>query len=373
MILHPRKTTGTLRLPAGKTVEELNRITGSIESAAKVPPGSYIFSPNIDRADKSDYVKSDPRILRKPQAWPGPSAPGASIAEPIVPGIYQDGTPCRYKIAGHHLQLMGMSGAGKSEGGAWNHLGEAVTRHDYAGFGFDISKGHQFLGPLESALHKLITDPEEFREFMPRVHQCRIDRSEYMADHHFTKWEEGCGLSFLEFWWEECPDLIEALGDGELFENWMSDIKNYRSAGGRWDLSLQRSDFTQIPTLARGQIAKMCFGVDSSADADFGLSTVQKDRDCRPELWSTRQPGMCFLDAATIPDAYVAMPLRMWHWGEGQEATARMLAHAGQYPAALRPLDPVTAAALGMQPAGICPAAGPASRPAGHCPGPGGG
>ena len=110
MILHPRKQTGTVEMPPGKTYGDLARITGNIESAAGTPPGALIFSPNIDHARRADFVKSDPRVLRKSQPWPGPSVPGASIEEPICPGLWQDGTPVEYKITNHHIQVMGKTG-----------------------------------------------------------------------------------------------------------------------------------------------------------------------------------------------------------------------------------------------------------------------
>jgi hypothetical protein len=211
-------------------------------------------------------------------------------------------------------------------------------------FGVDITKSRQFLGPLEPALHGMIIKAGDIPEFFSDVHECVPARADYLAKRGLTRWQDGCGLSHLTFLLEECPDIIEALGDDELFEHWMSDVKALRSAGGRWILSLQRSDFTQMPTLARGQVAKWCFGVDSAADADFGLSALQKDRDCRPELWGDGQPGMAFLDAPTIKDSYKAMPMRCWDWGR---TTEKIAAHAAQYPASARPLDEVTARYLG--------------------------
>jgi len=345
LILHPRKKTGVMGLQPGKmTPEELARRTQHIEGAAGLPPGALIVSPNIDRADHANYVISDPRLLRSSHAWSGPSAVGASIEEPICPGLWQDGSPVRYEIVNHHVQVMGKTGAGKSMGAGWNEAAETVTRRNTAVFGVDITKGSQFLGALAPALHGLITDPDDIPEFFTSVHECVRPRADYMGERGLTRWQDGCGLSHLTFLLEEAPDIIEALGDDALFEHWQSDVKAVRTAGGRWIISLQRADFTQMPTLARGQLAKWCFGVDSAGDADFGLSALQKDRDCRPELWGDGQPGMAFLDAPGIEDGYKAMPMRCWDWGR---TTEKIAAHAAQYPATARPLDEVTAQYLG--------------------------
>lgn len=350
MKLFPAKRTGVLQLPGGKlTANDVSRATERIEGAAKLPPGSLIVAPNADRADYADFTLSDPRTLKKGFNWPGPSAPGASIAEPVVPGRWQDGETVRYVVLNHHVQTMGKTGAGKSTGQGWNEIAETVTRHDAAVFGIDYTKGKQFLGPLEVALHGLVTDPEQGLEFFRDVHACVKDRADYLADHGHARWSEGCGLTHLTFQMEECPDIIRTFedADDDLFEWWMSDVKAFRSAGGRWVLSLQRSDFTQMPTLARGQLGKWCFGVDSSTDADFGLSPYQKDRDCRPEIWGDSYPGMAYLDCSTIPEQYKAMPMRCWYWGEETGPGSLIARHAAAYPAAARPLDDVTAAHLG--------------------------
>ena len=142
-------------------------------------------------------------------------------------------------------------------GAGWNEVAETVTRRNTAVFGVDITKGDQFLGPLRPALHGLVVDPEDIAEFFTSVHDCVRPRADFMAGRAATRWSDDCGLTHLTFLLEEAPDIIEALGDDVLFDHWMSDVKAVRTAGGRWIISLQRSDFTQMPTLARGQHAEM--------------------------------------------------------------------------------------------------------------------
>src|SRR5690606_15948717 len=111
--------------------------------------------------------------------WPGPSRPGASVADPIRIGLWQDLDPVEYGIVGHHLQVMGMTGSGKSVGGAWNVLGELITRRDVAVFAADVTKGRQTLGPLAASLHRFETTREGaramLRDLAARVKQ-RTDR-----------------------------------------------------------------------------------------------------------------------------------------------------------------------------------------------------
>ncbi len=60
----------------------------------------------MDVANQALVRISDPRAIRKPQPWPGPSKPGGSIADPLQPGIYQDSEVVSYAATGHHLQVM---------------------------------------------------------------------------------------------------------------------------------------------------------------------------------------------------------------------------------------------------------------------------
>jgi hypothetical protein len=339
----PKVIEGVITMEPGETAADAIKKAPSLESAMKFPPGSLLIAPDLDRADQAPVRISDPRAIRKPQPWPGPSKPGASIAEPVCPGIYQDSETVSYKAAGHHLMVMGMTGSGKSMGAAYSLLGEEVTRHDAAVVAVDITKGEQTLGPLRAALHDLVTEKDQAKALLAKVQAAIKPRTDYLASKGLQGWEPGCGLTHLTVWLEEAPDIFAALGDKGL-ARFLSALKAARSAGIRFVISLQRADWSQMPTLARGQLAKLCMGVDSSDDAKFGLSELQEDRNCRPELWSNKQPGMAYLDAPGIPDDRVSMPWRTWSWGKDDKL---IRAHCAAYPASGRPLDDITREAIG--------------------------
>lgn len=246
-------------------------------------------------------------------------------------------------MAGHHLMVMGMTGAAKSTGAGYSLLGELVTRRDAAVFAIDITKGDQTLGAWRPALHALVTDKDKARASLAALKSAIKPRTDYLAAKGLQNWEPGCGLTYLVIWLEEAPDIFEALGDKGL-KDWLAALKAARSAGIEYVVSLQRADWSQMPTIARGQLAKLCMGVADSDDASFGLSDLQQERNCRPELWQARQPGMAYLDAPSIPEDRISMPWRTWYWGKDDKAAR---AHAAAYPAAGRPLDELTARILG--------------------------
>lgn len=338
-----RKIKGLVRLVPGEhTAEDLVRRLGNVESGMKLPPGSLTAVENSDRADLAEITLTDPRLMRKPIPWPGPSRPGGSIAEPIVPGLWQDADPVEWVTPGHHVQLMGMTGAGKGFGGAWGYLGEVITREDVAVFAADLTKGDQTLGPLRPALHRLATDLPSVRGLLADMQAIVRPRTDYLASRGLQRWERGCGLTYLVVWLEECPDIFDALTEKQMSAV-ESLIKAMRSAGMGMGLSLQRSTYDQMPTLLRGQTANWCFGVGNSADARYGLSERQDDGGANPARWQNSQPGMAYLDTPGTPENRITMPMRCWYWGEDASV---MTALAAANPATARPLDRLTAQLL---------------------------
>jgi hypothetical protein len=338
------KTEGSVQMDPGKGIaEDLQKKVPYIESGAGLPPGSITVSLDPDDASKAKVTISDPRVLKNRIPWPGPSRPGGSIAEPMRLGLWQDLDPVEYVIVGHHLQVNGMTGSGKSIGGAWNFLAEAMTRFDCAIFADDTAKKGQTLGPLRRGLHRLETEFGGARAMLRTLHKEAPNRTAWLAERGYQKWVPGCGLTYWIIWLEEFPKFFDSMPDKEQ-EAFLELVKELRSAGGTIVMSLQRSDYTQMPTLARSQLAKWCFGLERASDSKFGLSEAQRDAGARPELWQNKVPGMSYFDAPSIPEERIAMANRTWDWGEDdQEANARMRAHADAWPAAAKEVDEFTA------------------------------
>lgn len=339
---------GHFLLPRGeKTPDDVIRNTKKIESGLAIPPGSLTVIPNENRGDVADFTISDPRVLKSPLTWPGPSRVGKSVNEPISVGLWQDGEAAEWKLVDQHCQIMGMTGAGKSLGAGWSTLAELITRNDVAVFAADITKGDQTLGPLRPALHRIETTRTGARDMLLDIQAAIRPRTDYLAAKGLAKWEKDCGLTYIVVWLEEAPDIIDSLGErGEA--RFISSLKAARSAGISFFLSLQRSDWSQLPTIARGQLAKWCFGVAESSDAGFGLSELQNERDARPELWGMRHPGMAYLDAPGVPEDRVAMPMRTWFFGNN---SAKIAQHALEYQVSSKPpIDAVTVAAMNTPP-----------------------
>jgi hypothetical protein len=352
-----RKIEAKMALPGGqKTVEDIQKKTEYVEGAMGLPPGTMTVTADLDNAAMANVVVSDPRVMRRPIPWPGPSLADASIAVPIRPGVWQDLDDVEYTITGHHVQVMGMTGSGKSIGCTWNALAEIVTRIDVMVLAIDLVKGLQTLGPLAESLHRLEITEDGARSLIRELKNKLAERTNYLASKGLVKWKEGCGLTYIVLWIEEAWRLFEILSDDEMdqFEELM---KALRSAGGSVFYSLQRGDHTQMPTIIKGQVAFWCFGLASSHDAKWGLSEAQQNADASPEQWGSDQPGMAYLHAPGMDRARIAMPMRTFDWAED---TAAMRAHCARYPAASKPVDAISASLVRL-PGGAEPAVTPAA------------
>lgn len=329
--------------PGTRTIEDVQRKRGNIEAALRLPPGSVSVAIDEDRADHAQVTVTDPRLMKNPIAWPGPSRPGASIGEPLRIGVYQDGDEALYTLLEHHLMTMGMSGSGKSFGGLWGLLAEAITRADVAVWVADMTKRTQTAGALAPALDWFATTKKDVMAMLDAVQAIIGPRTDYLAKKRLKGWEPGCGLTFLIVNLEEASDIFAAMSDKQL-EKFISTMRAARSAGIYLNASLQRAIWTQIDTTARSQFAgSMCFGVQNDKDAAFGLPDYVLDAGATPERWQANRPGMCYLSAPGVPEEKMAIPIRTYLIED-----AAMREHAAAHPASGRPLDEVTVRAAGQ-------------------------
>lgn len=339
--------------PAMTTAEAAGRIE-HIEAANGDAPGSWSITSHSADAGYSRVRISQPATLdAAPIPWPGPFAPGADMSVPFRLAQRQDGVPLLYaRLPVHHTRVTGKTGSAKTMGYAWNILAEGITRDGYAAVAADVVKGEQFLGALRPALHRFEATPEGAVALLAGLHRARLARCNWLGAHGYTEWVPGCGLSFVDALLEEAAGVLKLLATTkpEIERGlmplawWVEDVNSSRSAGMSWCASYQRPDKTQAAsTVARSQMGHVCFGVAEKDDLDFGLSDLQRERGCRPNLWQAAYPGKAFIDTETIPEDVKTMPVRFYNWGPG---TQRIADYASEFPASMRPLDPVTEDAL---------------------------
>jgi hypothetical protein len=296
----------------------------NVESAAGLPPGSINYSRNGSDGAAADMTVSDPRAIDTSPAWPGPSAPGASVAKPLRVAMWQTGEWTGFRLVpAHHILIAGMTGAAKSTSAGWSLLAELVTRHDVKVYAADTVKGEQTLGAFRPCLATdapgceggILTDPDHAAGLLAWARAQIRPRTDYLASKGVMEWQESCGIDLLVFWLEEAPDFIDHAGEAAA-EEWVKSMKAARSAGIIFVYSCQRPDWSQMPTIARAQFAgRVAMGVNTSGDADLCITERQDRAGCEPEHWADREKGKAYLDGPWVTDEQVPLTARFCFWG----------------------------------------------------------
>ncbi|MFJ2906271.1 plasmid transfer protein TraB [Streptomyces sp. NPDC087212] len=352
--VEPNKVTVPYALPAGEgTNDDMAKTLPRIASALDVPTTAVRYRPDPDSARKGELVIVPEDKLKEVVWWPGPSAPGGSIAEPLVIGRYDDGRDLHLPVLeALHLLIMGVTGSGKTEG-ALDVLAEILTRRDVAVWLSDPKRG-QDLGEAFGACDWVVDSPDGAAVMIEATAAAVPARQKWLGDHGYRSWCPdaartqtdpahscrtggacGCaGMPFLVTWFEEAANTLRAVDD-DVFTGIAQEA---RSAGVWLVISMQRASGYQISTDTRASLpASLCFGVDER-DAGFALPSDVLDAGANPGAWGNKKPGYCYLVARGVDDPLWSTPSRTFRndpvalgWVTREFATVR----AG--------IDPVTA------------------------------
>jgi len=324
--VEPNKVTVPYALPAGEgTNDDMAKALPRIASALDVAPNAVRFRPDPDSARKGELVIVPEDKLKEVVWWPGPSAPGGSIAEPLVIGRYDDGRELQLPVLeALHLLIMGVTGSGKTEG-ALDVLAEVLTRRDVAVWLSDPKRG-QDLGEAFGACDWVADTPDGAAVMIEATAQAVPARQKWLGDHGYRSWCPeaalpqndpahscrpggacGCaGMPFLVTWFEEAANTLRAVDD-DVFTGIAQEA---RSAGVWLVISMQRASGYQISTDTRASLpASLCFGVDER-DAAFALPSDVLDAGANPGAWGNKKPGYCYLVARGVDDPLWSTPSR---------------------------------------------------------------
>ncbi|WP_433868454.1 hypothetical protein [Saccharopolyspora sp. CA-218241] len=327
--VEPNRVTTRLQLPPGEMeVSDVQKATGRIAAWFGLGKGAVRVTENPDDVSKATMTIVPQDVLKAPSAWPGPSAPGGSITEPLVVGLYEDTEPQRLYLPGDkassrnatHYGVMGMNGSGKSHGakGTWT---EVLTRYDAGLVVLDPSKGDQTVGFLGDAPYKVVTGERECRKSMKRLPALVTDRASQLGRWGYDQWVPEAftehGLPYLVVWVEEAPRVLEDAKTAIRL------AQEARSAGISLVFSLQKASFRNMPTDVRSQLGGVwCFGVGELEDAAFLLSEDTIESGARPDRWRNRRPGCNYLEGPGIEEDRYTTPGRTFAYTDDELRTA---------------------------------------------------
>ena len=355
--VEPNKVTVPYALPAGEaTNDDVSKSLPRIASALDVAKTAVRYRPDPESARKGELVIVPNDMLREVIWYPGPSAPGGSIADPLVIGVYDDGRELRLTLPqAIHLLVMGVTGSGKTEA-ALDVMAEVLTRRDVAVWLSDPKRG-QDLGEAFGACDWVVTTQDGAALMIAAFEAAIPARQTWLGEHGYRSWEPaaavrqddpahtcrpdrtacGCpGMAYLIGWFEEAANTLRAVDD----DAFTGIAQEARSAGASLVVSMQRASGYQISTDTRASLpSALCMGVDER-DAGFALPSEVLDAGANPGAWGNKRPGYCYLVSAGVDEELWSTPSRTFRnnpvaleWVTREFAPVRM------------PLDDVTATA----------------------------
>lgn len=328
-------------------------LAGKIESQKGLRPGAVRITPNSDKASDADITVMPVDPHKEAKRWPGPSAPGAPVANPPIPfGPHTDGEIAAITISGddekgrpnQHVAIAGMNGAGKSVV-LKTIAADALTRRGFEILGADMSgKIWQTFGPLMPYMTKIagledattdeglknnILDGKELLDFVKRD---AVERQQRWGKLGINQWDQRCfdefGDAFRLVVLEEAPDLLAEMGDEVVVL-----ARLVRSAGYMLWITAQRWDWTQVPTTLRSQMAAvMCFGVLDSRDMGLILPEDVQEIMSKgsvmntPAGWQNNIPGKCIAALGGMSPARRSDPVRTY-WASNTELAEHLAEH----------------------------------------------
>ncbi|MER5675292.1 plasmid transfer protein TraB [Pseudonocardia alni] len=365
--VEPNRVTAKVELEAGtQTNADMSKALANVASALDLPTTAVRYLPDPDSARRGELVIVPEDMLADVVEWEGPSLPGGSIADPLVIGRYDDGSPLLLWLPGDpeagrnstHLLITGMTGSGKGDG-ALNVLTEIMSRRDVV-IWFSDPKAFQDFRPLLPGLGWAVEGGAPTEGMVEAIQAAIPARTRWLGAHGYRQWVpeaaeqqndpahscqtgRGCGcpgMPFLVGWMEEAANTLRYLGE----DAFTGIAQEARSAGIAFVISLQRASHDQISTTTRASIPSvLSFGVNGDAEAGFAMPAEVLDAGANPGVWKNRKPGYCYLCSTGIPDDRLPTPGRTWRFTIRAVSLMETLAQWAARNGAKD--DPVTAAA----------------------------
>ncbi|MGW5279451.1 plasmid transfer protein TraB [Streptomyces collinus] len=384
--VEPNRVTAPLALePGEQTNDDVSKALARIASALDLPVSAVRYHPSPDSSRRGQLVIVPEDMLAQPVEWEGPSNLGGSIAEPLVIGRYDDGSPMVLWLPGDpetkrnstHVLIAGGTGSGKGET-ALNLQTEILSRRDVLLWVSD-PKAFQDFAPLRPGMDWSAEGGAETEVMVEAVKAVIPARTRWLGAHGYRQWVPaaaetqndpahscqsgracGCaGMPFLVAWFEEAANTLRNLGD----DAFTGIAQEARSAGVSLIVSLQRPSYDQMSTSTRASLPSVvALGCDPR-DEGFSLPEAVIDAGAHPGAWGNRRPGYCYVVSPGIPEDRYPSPGRTFAFPSRAVPLMEQLAAWALREGASA--DPVTAGAVtavaGRAYTGRTPASTPAA------------
>ncbi|MFY1589013.1 hypothetical protein ACN267_31485 [Micromonospora sp. WMMD734] len=289
----------------------------AIASAHDLPAGGVRVVANRGSVRKGRIELSPVDMLENPPGWPGLSAPGGSIAEPLRLAVYQTGKQVPLVLPGDAkagrnaigvMVLLGQSGSGKTEFQLFL-AAEARSRRDTRVTYIDGRKGLQLPAAFRNAMHTMIHDAAEGEQFLDSLVDQVARRAAQIGGHGHEQWTAGC---------RQCPPFEVVIVDEaskfiESEDTLVELAESVRSVGIFVLLGLQRATGDRMPTSVRTTIgAVICMGTKTTAEAARVLSEDTITAGADPGRWQNKKPGALYAELPGVDEEDYSLPARTY-------------------------------------------------------------
>ncbi|MEV5982059.1 plasmid transfer protein TraB [Streptomyces sp. NPDC052114] len=365
--VEPNKVTASLALePGEQTNDDVSKSLARLASALDLPKSAVRYQADPGSERRGDLVIVPEDMLAQTVQWEGPSNVGGSIADPLVIGRYDDGSPLLLWLPGNpaegrnstHVLIAGGTGSGKGDA-ALNVLTEILSRTDVVVW-FSDPKEFQDFAPLRPGMDWAAGGGIDTEVLVEGVKAAIPARTRWLGAHGYRQWLPeaaqpqtstkhtcrddgqacGCpGMPFLVTWFEEAANTLRNLGD----DAFTGIAQEARSAGVSLVVSLQRPSYDQMSTSTRASIPSVvALGCDPR-DEGFSLPDKVLDAGAHPGAWGNRRPGYCYVVSPGIDETKYATPGRTSQFTVRAVPVMEMLAQWAQRNGASA--DPITTGA----------------------------
>lgn len=337
--VEPNRVTASVALvPGEQTNDDVAKALPHIASALDVPRTAVRYQPDPDSERRGQLVIVPEDMLRYVVEWEGPSNPDGSIADPLVIGRYDDGSPLylwlpgdpETKRNGTHVLIAGGTGSGKGDT-ALNLLTEILSRRDVIVW-FSDPKSFQDFAPLRPGMDWAVEGGAHTEVMVEAIKAVIPARTRWLGAHGYRQWVpeaagkqtdpkhscrkgEACGcpgMPFLVMWMEEAANTLRYMGD----DAFTGIAQEARSAGASLVVSLQRPSYDQMSVSTRNSLPSVIALGCAPDDEGFCLSDEVLNQGAHPGAWRNRRPGYCYVVSPGIPEDRYASPGRTLHFPE---------------------------------------------------------
>ncbi|MFE6282915.1 plasmid transfer protein TraB [Streptomyces sp. NPDC057877] len=365
--VEPNRVTAPLALePGEQTNDDVTKALARIASALDLPTSAVRYIPDPGSSRRGELVIVPEDMLAEFVEWEGPSNLGGSIAEPLVIGRYDDGSPLLLWLPGDpeakrnstHVLIAGGTGSGKGDA-ALNLQTEILSRRDVLLWLSD-PKMFQDFRPLLPGIDWAAEGGAPTEVMVEAIKAAIPARTAWLGKHSYRQWLPECaerqtstahtcrpdgracgceGMPFLVAWMEEAASTLRDLGD-DVFTGISQEA---RSAGVSLVVSLQRPSYDQMSTSTRASLPSViALGCDPR-DEGFSLPEAVIDAGAHPGAWGNRRPGYCYVVSPGIDEARYPSPGRTRAFTHRSVSRMEVLAAWAQRNGATA--DPITAGA----------------------------